>query len=169
MHQYIAGSLIFTSGLCSLNYWRKPGPGPRRDADYILATLALFLLATAQFFCPAFLALCVRFVLSAEASGAVDLATFVAWVLLYALVVAGCWVIYQWPLRTVAAHFGLRLTSSLVLLFAKHAHVVQREELISAREELRDSKELLFGALPDLVQLRKTGSPKAQEMAAAGI
>ena len=39
--QYIFGSLVFSSGVCSLNYWRVPGPSMRRDLDYILAGLAL--------------------------------------------------------------------------------------------------------------------------------
>jgi len=39
--QPLYGCLIVSSGVASLNYWRRPGAGPRRDLDLLLALLAL--------------------------------------------------------------------------------------------------------------------------------
>ena len=39
--QPIFGGLVSCSGIASLNYWRWPGPGVRRDIDYVCAVLAL--------------------------------------------------------------------------------------------------------------------------------
>lgn len=35
--QAVLGSFLSISSLASLNYWRKPGPGYRRDADFLMA------------------------------------------------------------------------------------------------------------------------------------
>ena len=49
MDQYIFGSLVVIGGLVSANYWRKPGPGPRRDADYAFGAIALIYCVLAGF------------------------------------------------------------------------------------------------------------------------
>lgn len=41
LHQYILCTLSGLSAVASINYWRKPGPGCRRDGDYCFAALAL--------------------------------------------------------------------------------------------------------------------------------